>query len=380
MGCHAVVMCASQAFCIAIVQLRCMVLASSLSGLLRVCRGILIGCSLIVASGCGGGSQGETPAEVNDSKEPVPAVGSMILAPPVLRFTDTGLSVSDGVTRTGLWSVSSSDGLGWEFSLDFGKNWTRGEGGSFEVIGDGQKTIWVRARDDLGNTSEIVVAKCTLDTMAPAAVLTVGAGSQSLRELSVQGLEPNARWEFSLDQGRSWMVGGFTPVLSVAGNGLSSLQLRQTDVAGNPSAPVSVDLQEPGMGWIEGSGNPMMPTALGSMTRSVLLHGEVVAGDADYVSVEIPTGHRLTSAAFVHYDSPDKIAFYAMQRGALFDAGFDTAKMLAFGHFGPEDLKRNVVAGVAPAQLGPGPLTFWIQQTGQLVTRYALLLSIDPVP
>lgn len=366
---------------------------SALFKRLRWCSGWLLGCAWIAASGCGGGSADSAIAQGGAAMEPIPsavAQGSagadpaptarpVVLAAPVLRFTDTGLSVSDGVTRTGLWSVSSSESLSWEFSLDFGKSWTRGEGDSFEVIGDGQKTIWVRARDDFGNTSEVVVAKCTLDTMAPSAVAAVSAGTQSLRELSIQGLEPNAMWEFSLDQGRSWLTGGGAS-LSVSGNALPSLLLRQTDIAGNASAPVSIELQEQGIGWVEASGNPMMPTALGSQKQSVLIHGEVVMGDVDYVSVNIPTGSRLTSAAFVDYDSPDKIAFFSIQRKAVFDAGFDTGKMLAYGHFGPQDLKRNVVANVAPDQLGPGPLTFWIQQTGQLTTRYALLLLIDPSP
>lgn len=352
---------------------------SVLSDVFRVCGGLLIGGCLLAASGCGGGAGGGASAPAGAAMAQIPTTGSVILAPPLLRFTDTGLSVDDGVTRTGLWSVSSSDGLGWEFSLDLGKSWTRGEGNSFEVIGDGQKTIWVRARDDLGNTSEIVVARCTLDTMAPAAVATVSTGNASLRELSIQGVEPNGLWELSVDQGRSWLAGGGT-TLSVSGNALASLQLRQIDIAGNPSSPVSIELLGPGTGWTEISGNPMMPTVLGSAKHSVLIHGEVVAGDADYVSVEIPNGFRLLSASFVSYDSPDKIAFFAIQRKAVFDAGFDTGKMLAFGHFGPSDLNRNVVASVLPAQLAAGPLTFWIQQTGQQATRYALLLSIEPGP
>jgi hypothetical protein len=52
--------------------------------------------------------------------------------------------------------------------------------------------------------------------------------------------------------------------------------------------------------------------------------------------------------------------------------------MLAFGHFGPEDIGKNLVASVPATGRGAGPLTFWIQQTGQLATRYALLLSIEP--
>ena len=366
---------------------------SALYKRLRWCSGWLWGCALIAAAGCGGGSSGSAVAPGGAAMEPIPSAVAqggaavdpapiarpVVLAAPVLRFTDTGLSVSDGVTRTGLWSVTSSDSLSWEFSLDFGKSWTRGDGDSFEVIGDGQKTIWVRARDDFGNTSEIVIAKCTLDTMAPSAVAAVSAGNQTLREVSIQGLEPNALWEFSLDQGRSWLTGSGAN-LSVSGNALPSLLLRQTDIAGNASAPVSIALQDQGVGWVEASGNPMMPTAIGSQKQSVLIHGEVVMGDVDYVSVNIPMGFRLTSAAFVDYDSPDKIAFFSIQRKSVFDAGFDTGKMLTYGHFGPQDLKRNVVANVAPDQLGPGPLTFWIQQTGQLTTRYALLLLIEPSP
>lgn len=344
------------------------------SFLVRLCGRLFLSALLAAVSACGGGVA--TP-QMDMPQSPTPAVGSAILAPPRLSFTDTGLSVNDGVTRTGLWDVSSSEGLGWEYSLDLGKSWSRGTGNSFEVMGDGQKTIWVRARDDLGNTSEIVVAKCMLDTTAPSAVAAVSAGSQWLRQLSLQGLEPTARWELSIDQGNSWLSGGGDS-LAVSGNSLPSLLLRQIDLAGNPSAPVTVNLGGPGMGWIEASGNSLLPTPIGSLKQWVLLHGEVVAGDADYFSIEIPSGFRLRSAAFVGYDSPDKIAFFAIQQKAVFDAGFDTAKMLAFGHFGPADLGRNVVTNVAAAGLGPGPLTFWIQQTGQLATRYALLLSIEP--
>jgi len=94
---------------------------------------------LAAVSACGGGGGGVATSQMDMLGGPTPAVGSAILAPPSLSFTDTGLSVSDGVTRTGLWDVSRSDGLGWEYSLDFGKSWSRGVGDSFEVIGDGQK-------------------------------------------------------------------------------------------------------------------------------------------------------------------------------------------------------------------------------------------------
>ena len=102
-----------------------------------------------------------------------PNASAVVLKAPVLSFNDTGLNVTDGVTSNGRWGVESQ-GIDWEFSLDQGATWTRGTGSSFEVKGDGAKMIWVRARDDAGNTSEIVRVNCVLDTMAPAAVAIAG--------------------------------------------------------------------------------------------------------------------------------------------------------------------------------------------------------------
>lgn len=81
--------------------------------------------------------------------------------------------MSDGITRNGVWAVNSP-GIDWEFSLDQGTSWTRGVGTSLEVTGDGAKMIWVRARDDAGNRSEIVHVNCVLDTTAPASLAVAG--------------------------------------------------------------------------------------------------------------------------------------------------------------------------------------------------------------
>ncbi len=324
-----------------------------------------------VLAGCGGGSGGGSSPPENSV-----TTGSVILKPPMLSFTDTGVSVSDGITRKGLWSVDSTDSVGWEFSLDFGKTWTRGDGNSFEVMGDGKKTIWVRARDDFGNTSEIVVANCTLDTMSPTSLAAVSAPRQSASQLTLQGLEPGALWELSLDAGRTWFRGS-GDALSVTGNDTATVQIRQVDVAGNPSASIGIDVRSQAAGWVELSSNAMQPNQMGNLNHAVLIHGAVVAGDADYVTFEVPAGFRLGSATFISYESTDRIAFYAMQRKAVFDAGFDTTRMLAFGHFGPEDLSRNLLATLPASQLGGGPLTVWVQQTGSTKTRYALLITIE---
>lgn len=319
--------------------------------------------------------------ESADLQSPTPpSVALKVLDPPQLSFNDTGFSITDGITKTGFWTVSSANDIGWEFSLDLGVTWTRGEGAGFDVLGDGSKTIWVRARDDFGNTSEIVVAHCTLDTMAPAAPsATLRSGDQAeITRLSLGSLEPGSLWDYSIDQGQTWRPGDGQGFI-LSGNTLLSLQIRQQDQAGNVSMPISIDLSASGAGWRELSGDPMLPTQLGTIESTILVHGEIVKGDADYAALDVPEGFKLKSAKWVFYESKDRISFYAMQRKALFDAGTDVRRMLSFGHFGPEDLGRNLLDGIPADQLGAGPLVIWINQTGSVPTRYALEVLMEPI-
>lgn len=340
---------------------------------------VLAGC--MVACGGGGGGLGVSGAGGNPGMPdgpPSPNPQATVLAKPVLSFTDTGLSVSDGVTRIGAWQVSSL--VGWEFSFDMGKTWTRGQGDFFDVTGDGAKTIWVRARDDLGNTSDIVMVSCVLDTMAPAPVQAEVASQDLTRLVRISGIEPQGRWEYSLDDQRSWLP-GTGDRLAVLGNVLPVLWLRQVDLAGNLSPLERVNLLESNSPtWHEASGNPMQPSLLSlQQARTVVLHGSVVRGDADYIRWDIPAGQRLQTLRLVHYVSPDPIAFFAVQRAPVFDAGFDVSRMLAHGHMGPQDLQRNVLQDVAPGQLTAGPMTLWFQQTGPQATEYAIELVFAPV-
>ena len=320
---------------------------------------------------CGGG--GGDGSSGSSSMVSPPASSAPTLAPPTLRFTDTGLSVSDGVTRTGLWSVGTSGGLGWEFSVDLGRTWARGEGGGFEVKGDGQKTIWVRARDDQGNLSEVVVVQCTLDTMPPAALSTMPVEQTDLTRLQLQGLEAQSAWEYSVNDGQSWIRGDGQTV-SVIGNAFPRLRLRQIDLAGNPSEPLDVRL-DTGKGWVEASTNALVPNVLGPLDHTLLIQGDIVRADADFVRFDVPPGFRLRSIVLTHYASADAIAFYAVQRKEVFDAGTDVSKMMSYGHFGPSDLGRNLIESVPAAFLGAGPMTVWINQTGSLSTRY--MLQVD---
>ncbi len=319
-----------------------------------------------------GGSPVTSPSTPTGTTRP-----PVVLPAPILSFNDTGVSISDGITFNGKWSVASLlDGLGWEYSLDEGRTWIRGEGDGFEVTGDGRKTIWVRSFDLFGNTSEIVMTSCTLDTTAPAAPQVGLAAGATLPTLRMEGLEPMATWEYSLDDQRSWNPGrGST--LTFAGNAVRRVWTRQRDAAGNPSPAVPMMLDDPASpGWIEVSGMPMMPSALPRWHGALALHGEVSKPDSDFVRIEVPAGQRLRALRLVHYDSVDPIAFYALQRGSVFDAGTDVQRMIAWKHLGPEDRAINLLEAVDAAALGAGFFVLWINQTGTDLTRYAIEIEI----
>ena len=78
------------------------------------------------------------------------------------------------------------------------------------------------------------------------------------------------------------------------------------------------------------------------------------------------------SVKLVQYVSEDAIAFYALQPNRVFDAGVDVSRMLVYGHMGPSDLARNVLANLPKSKLGEGAMTLWFQQTGSLPTRYVI--------
>lgn len=333
---------------------------------------LTLGLFLTSCGGSGSGSIALTPPDIQTP----PAMGSVILRAPVLSFNDTGLSITDGVTSNGRWAVESA-GIDWEFSLDQGSSWTRGSGASFAVTGDGAKIIWVRARDDAGNKSEIVRVNCVLDTTAPAALGLAGQTEGVTNSLKLSGIEPGARWEYSLDEQRSWAPGQCS-ALGILGNSLSRIWLRQVDLAGNASGAQAFDLQSPALVAHEASGNPLQPSVLTPGLQTYLIHGVVVRGDADYVTWDIPKGQKVLSVKLVQYLSEDAIAFYALQRNKVFDAGVDVSRMLVYGHMGPSDLGRNVLANVSKSQLGEGAMTLWFQQTGSQPTQYAIEVVLAP--
>ena len=335
-------------------------------------RLMLVAAVSLCLSACGGGGDDQEVVVT----PPPPIIVSKILEKPVLSFSDTGLSVTDGVTRIGAWKVSSLEG--WEYSFNMGATWTRGQADFLDVQGDGAKTIWVRARDDMGNTSEIVMVTCVLDTMPPAAVQPTVVSQDQTRLVKVSGVEEMGQWEYSVDDQRTWLP-GTGDSLALMGNALQVLWLRQVDLAGNLSPLERVNLLEPNSPtWHEASGIALQPSVVSlQQAQTVVLHGSVIRGDLDYIRWDIPVGQRLKSMRLIHYVSPDPIAFFALQRSPVFDAGIDVSRMLVYGHMGPPDLQRNVLEKLAPAQLTSGPMTLWFQQTGPQATEYAIELGFQ---
>ena len=333
--------------------------------------------AMCLAACGGGGGGGDAVTQTQATMPPTPGSGSKFIPKPLLTFSDTGLSVTDGVTSKGRWDVSSP--FPWEFSFDMGATWSRGQDKSFNVEGDGAKLIWVRSYDDMGNTSEIAVVNCVLDTMPPASVQAVVMTQDLTRLVRISGVEAQGQGEYSLDDARPWLT-GTGDRLAIMGNALTGLWLRQTDLAGNKSPMERVSLEPNSATWHEASGNPLQPSVVSlQQARTVVLHGSVVRGDADYIRWDIPIGQSLKTVRLVHYVSPDPIAFYALQRAPVFDAGIDVTRMLVYGHMGPQDLNRNVLQNLAPAQLTAGPMTLWFQQTGPQPTEYAIELVFQPI-
>jgi microcystin-dependent protein len=166
----------------------------------------------------------------------------IIVPPPGLALeTDSGSSGSDHITNTSAIDVSGV----WpqaqiEYSVD-GVNWS-----ATLQASEGKNTIYVRQIDYIGQASQASKALTfVLDTKAPGApevalnagVLTNalgdavgGAPTTSVGALKLSGIEKGAIVTYSIDGGTTWSEH------FQAAPGLNSVQVRQTDTAGNVSA------------------------------------------------------------------------------------------------------------------------------------------------
>ncbi|WP_244097674.1 beta strand repeat-containing protein, partial [Burkholderia ambifaria] len=158
-------------------------------------------------------------------------------APGIALTGDSGSNSTDHITNVGALNVSGVEtGAVVEYSTDGGHTWNT----SFNAI-EGVNDVQVRQTDIAGNTSDPTAFSFTLDTSAaaPGVSLTTDSGSNvtdhitNAGTLNLTGVETGATVEYSTDGGHTWNT-NFNAV-----EGVNNVQIRQTDVAGNTSAPTS---------------------------------------------------------------------------------------------------------------------------------------------
>lgn len=174
---------------------------------------------------------------------------------------DTGASGSDHITSVGYVMVNGIESRAkWFISLDRGLSWSERSGNAVpeSLFGeDGAKTLQVKQVDAEGNTSAVAQLSFQLDRTAPDALRwSMPASKPALGRadtIDVQGLEAGASLQYRRDEGDPWIVAanGSIPASMFDVDGVHSLQVRQTDLAGNVGPQTrltaNVDVTAPSM-------------------------------------------------------------------------------------------------------------------------------------
>ena len=139
------------------------------------------------------------------------------------------------------------------------------------------------------------------------------------------------------------------------------------------------------------SGDRFNPTThtLQSGTNSLL--ASTNAGDQEYFTLIVPSGHQLNSVVLTTYDSANGTAFIGIQAGTTFTEDPFTANpanMLGWTHFGSDmgnvgqdildDLGQGSGAIGFTPPLPAGPYTYWIQQFDFDPTAYQFDFVVAP--
>jgi hypothetical protein len=122
----------------------------------------------------------------------------------------------------------------------------------------------------------------------------------------------------------------------------------------------------------DGSNDPLVPTSIPAQTHTLYLSGSVSSTDPDYFHIPVSSGWRLKELSLRSYQSTDKVAFFAVQKGEKFTAGQNLSLMLAGRHFGPNDLDKNLLSGIADPIISD--IVLWMNQTG---AKTDYLFSLD---
>ncbi|MGO2511230.1 beta strand repeat-containing protein [Marinomonas polaris] len=181
------------------------------------------------------------------------AIETLETLAPDLSLEDTGTSNSDGITNSSTVSVTFDVGVdlaSWQYSLDGGSTWKDGTGTTFELAANKTyqaDTIQVKQIDTQGNEeiaslSSKVVTDNTVS--APVTFLAEDSGQNKTDGITsdttyrVKLANDVTSWEYSVDSGANWVTGSGTSFELNENQtyAVGSIQVRQTDVAGNVSA------------------------------------------------------------------------------------------------------------------------------------------------
>ena len=175
-------------------------------------------------------------------------------APSLTLASDTGSSNSDKITSNGVVNVTGlEDGATWQYSVDGGNHWINGSGASIAASAfttNQVNTVQVKQTDKAGNVSSAGSLTFTLDTVAapPSLTLASDTGASNSDKITnngavnVTGLEDGATWQYSVDGGNHWIDGSGASIAAsaFAANQVNTVQVKQTDKAGNVSSPGSL--------------------------------------------------------------------------------------------------------------------------------------------
>ena len=220
--------------------------------------GITVSPTLLIRSGDGMGDKaGNVAIWSSGSTTGVKIDGVAPTTPTISLTTDTGKSDRDRITSNGEITVVCEEGATAEYSTDSAV-WSA----LSPTLAEGKNQIFVRAKDAAGNVSRPRPFDVTLDTVQPATlsarllVDTGSSGSDTITNKTAvlvlnNAMELGATLEFSINNGSTWIK--TNPGDAIKTDGPKSVMVRQTDVAGNISTPVTAEL-------IRDTTPPAMPT------------------------------------------------------------------------------------------------------------------------
>jgi Animal haem peroxidase/Bacterial Ig-like domain/RTX calcium-binding nonapeptide repeat (4 copies) len=185
------------------------------------------------------------------------SIADLVALPPTITgiSSDTGSSTTDGITKDNTLILSGKAVLNSTVQVFLGSNPTPigfattdlSGNWSFDYTGtslaDGSYTFTAIAQVAGYTSAPSTGFNVTVDTVAAAPTLALLAdsglsGTDKITNsgvVTVSGLETNATWEYSINNGGAWTTGSGNS-FTLTGDGLKNVLVRQTDIAGNLSS------------------------------------------------------------------------------------------------------------------------------------------------